>query len=130
MSAKKQPQPTILLVEDDTALRCIVERVLASHGFTVMAFACGGDALGAGAAELGVFDIDLPDIDGVQVAEQLLRRQRIGTALFFTATIDARVLARATALGSVIDNGDGVQALLAVIRQHFDDRHLDEEPSR
>jgi DNA-binding response OmpR family regulator len=109
---------TILLVEDDAALARGLERHLRRAGFVVTAVGRGVDALAVEGADVGVFDIDLPDISGVDVARRLLESARIGRAIFFTATDDAFSLQEARALGLVIDKSEGVEKLLAALHRH------------
>ncbi len=53
---------TILLVEDDRAVRNLVERVLNSRGYLVLSAARGGDALKMAQARNGNIDLVLTDI--------------------------------------------------------------------
>ncbi|RJQ47706.1 MAG: response regulator [Gaiellales bacterium] len=69
---------SILLVEDEASVRQMTERVLASSGYAVVAAADGESALAAFAARGGRFDLVLsdyilPDLDGLELAEQLFR---------------------------------------------------------
>ena len=118
---ERSTSKTILLVEDDAVMRRIVHRWLIREGFVVIAVGGGAAALEVALeadapADAGVFDIDLPDINGVEVARRLLELGRVRRAVFFTGTIDETEQARARAHGRVVDKIDGVQALLAALR--------------
>ncbi len=72
----------ILLVEDDAAVRRVVERNLAGHGFRVHAVATGRAALGAEGTfhpDLILLDLGLPDVDGFAVIQSV--RERTSTPI-------------------------------------------------
>jgi PAS domain S-box-containing protein len=67
---------TVLLVEDDPALRALAERVLSGCGYEVLAAADGAEALEAagrhgGAIDLLVTDVVMPRLGGGQLAQRL-----------------------------------------------------------
>jgi two-component system KDP operon response regulator KdpE len=65
---------TVLVVEDDTALRRALGLSIRSRGFDVLDVATGEDALVVAAdarADLMVLDLGLPDIDGIALLERL-----------------------------------------------------------
>lgn len=71
-------QPTILVVEDDTALRRLVVRVLTKGGFEVISSGRAADALELvrqrrGAFELAIVDIIMPGMSGLDLAGDLDR---------------------------------------------------------
>ena len=66
--------------------------------------------------DFAVLDIDLPDGNGVALAEKLLEAERIESVIFFTATRDCDLLARATRLGVVVDKTNGAEPLLPAIQ--------------
>jgi two-component system response regulator MprA len=69
-------RPTILVVEDDPALRDTLQRRFERAGYTVAAAADGATGLARAAAgdiDLVVLDLTLPDIDGLDVCRQLRR---------------------------------------------------------
>lgn len=78
----------ILVVDDDPALRSVLERVLNHEGYAVEAVPTGYDALerlleppsAADPIDLVVLDLGLPDIDGLDVAARL-RAEGISTAI-------------------------------------------------
>ena len=70
-------RPTVLIVDDHAAFRASARALLQAEGFDVVGEA--GDGAGALAAvavlrpQIVLLDIQLPDLDGLTVAEQLAR---------------------------------------------------------
>jgi DNA-binding NarL/FixJ family response regulator len=81
---------SILIVDDDQRFRGIARRLLESEGFDVVGEAEDGRAALAAARELEpdvvLLDIQLPDLDGLEVAERLAEQG--GTAVVLTSTRD------------------------------------------
>ncbi len=70
---------TVLLVEDEEAVRAFGARALASRGYTVLEAACGTDALDVVAAQNGridliVSDVVMPEMDGPTMLGELRKR--------------------------------------------------------
>lgn len=70
---------TILLVEDDDALRAIVVRMLERYGFSVLSAAHGAEALAlferhAADVDVLVTDVALPDFTGPDLVKELAAR--------------------------------------------------------
>jgi two-component system, OmpR family, KDP operon response regulator KdpE len=71
------PGARILVVEDDPAVRRVVERNLVGHGFRVHAVDSGRAALGAEPTfhpDLILLDLGLPDIEGFAVIQSIRER--------------------------------------------------------
>jgi PAS domain S-box-containing protein len=71
---------TILVAEDDGAVRTLISRGLRRHGYTVLTAANGKDALRAYAAYEGpvhllISDLVMPDMRGPELERRLRRRQ-------------------------------------------------------
>jgi DNA-binding response OmpR family regulator len=70
--------PTILVVEDDPQLRQVISEVLSDEGFTVHEASDGQRALeeiAADTPDLVLSDISMPRLTGVELAEELSRRE-------------------------------------------------------
>jgi two-component system, OmpR family, response regulator len=81
-------QPSLLIVEDDAALRETLVRSLGAEGFAVRAVATGRELLervSEGTPDALVIDIGLPDADGRDVCQALRARGVHAPVLFLTA---------------------------------------------
>jgi two-component system cell cycle sensor histidine kinase/response regulator CckA len=118
---------TVLVVEDEEAVRRLAERILRSAGYRVLTAVSGGDALIAceregGAVDLLLTDVVMPRMSGAELAERL-RRQRPGLKVLFMSgyTDDAidhhGVLRREVAL---IGKPFAAAALTAKVREILD----------
>jgi len=92
----------LLLVEDDVLLARALERTLQARGARVRhAARCAQASVLTGPFPIGIFDIELPDGDGIELARQLRARGVVCRVVFFTACTEPARLARARELGSV-----------------------------
>jgi CheY-like chemotaxis protein len=68
-------RPTVLIVDDHAAFRASARALLQAEGFDVVGEAANGaaavEAVAALRPEIVLLDIQLPDLDGLAVAEQL-----------------------------------------------------------
>ena len=68
-------RPTVLIVDDHAAFRASARALLQAEGFDVVGEAADGAAAVAAVAvlrpEIVLLDLQLPDLDGLRVAEQL-----------------------------------------------------------
>jgi two-component system, OmpR family, KDP operon response regulator KdpE len=66
--------PRILVVDDEPAIRRLIETALSAHGFSVLAEASGQDAVRSvqsARPDLVILDLGLPDLSGVDVVRYL-----------------------------------------------------------
>ena len=100
----------VLLVEDDPELARTVERVLSRYGHVtqIVSSVAAAEALSE-SFDCGILDIDLPDGNGVRLAESLLDRGQLGAVVFFSASSDADVVAEACELGPFVAKAAGTR---------------------
>ena len=84
------PTPTIVVAEDDVAIRDLLTHHLEREGFSVVAAADGHAALRAvrQLADALILDVGLPGVDGFEVARTLRREDRGVPILMLTARTD------------------------------------------
>jgi two-component system response regulator MprA len=78
----------LLIVDDDPAIRRMLERTLAAEGYRVQAVSDGGAALAAverSLPDLLVLDVAMPGLDGLAVAQRLRSKGLSVPILFLTA---------------------------------------------
>jgi two-component system response regulator MprA len=81
----------VLVVDDDAAIRRMLERTLAAEGYEVAVASGGGAALASierSAPELVVLDVGLPDLDGLAVSRRL-RDKGLGIPVLMLTARDA-----------------------------------------
>jgi len=81
-------QPAILVVDDDGAIRRMLERTLAAEGYEVVVATDGGAALAAverAVPDLVVLDVALPGLDGLAVSRRLRGKGLAVPVLMLTA---------------------------------------------
>ena len=102
----------LLMVEDDPEMARTVERVLARYGHrsTIVRSAAEAEAVSE-IYDCGLFDIDLPDGNGVELAERMLDRGQLTAAVFFSACTDADLLERAGTVGVFVAKSAGTRPL-------------------
>ena len=106
----------LLVVEDDVTVARALSRTLARRGFSVaIARSCTAARSLTQPFDFAVLDLDLPDGNGVDLAETLLESGRVPNVLFFTGTSNMALLARARRLGGVVMKSSGTSEVLAFL---------------
>src|SRR5690606_21276632 len=84
--AQQQPATyRVLLVEDDPAVARGLARLLMARGLSVdIALSCSAARSLPGHFDLGIFDIELTDGLGVDLARELVRRTKVCAVMFYT----------------------------------------------
>ena len=95
---------TILLAEDDHALRALAERVLLSAGYQVLAARNGSHALEIaqqhpGGIDIAISDVVMPDLSGPEFVKQLRLARPEVRVLFVSGYTDDEVMKRGVLTG-------------------------------
>lgn len=130
MSARNGGGPRILVVEDDLELLGLLREQLTHAGYEVTAVATGGE--GAFHAEEGVFDLivldlNLPDVDGLEVAEGL--NGRIDTPIVMLTArgdVDSRVEGLYAGASDYVTKPFAVPELVARVHARLRERGRDD----
>jgi CheY-like chemotaxis protein len=109
MAPVAQPDPrdlpgsseTILLADDDDALRGVVSRMLERYGFSVLCASSGAEALAlferyADDVDVLVTDVVMPDMDGPDLVTRLAARWMEPPVIFMSGYSDQEMLERVT----------------------------------
>jgi len=126
-AAAPEGSETILLVEDEDAVRGLLREVLEEAGYTVLQAASGVEALRvsrahAGTVDLLLTDVVMPGMGGREVAT-LLAAQRPGLRVLFASGYTAEAIARHGVLEpgtDLIHKPFTPDALLRCVRERLD----------
>lgn len=112
--------PHILVVDDDPALRALLEEYLGENDFRVTAAASGAEMIAvfeAEAIDLVVLDLRLPGEDGLQLARQLRERASVPIVLLTGKAEEAdRVMGLELGADDYVTKPFSTRELLARIR--------------
>jgi two-component system, OmpR family, response regulator len=116
-----EPNPKVLVIDDEPNIRELVQVALRFHGCSVIAGASGKEALqraGADNPDLIVLDVMLPDIDGFEVCRRLRAQANDVPVIFLTARDTTSDTVTGLALGGddYITKPFSVEALVARVR--------------
>jgi len=95
---------TIAVVDDDESVRRAFRRILVTAGFKVLAFASAAelfDCPDSLRASCLISDLRMPEIDGLQLQEELIRRMPHAGLIFVSGHADVQASVRAMKSGAV-----------------------------
>ncbi len=95
-------QETVLLVEDEQAVRQLAKMILEMHGYEVIEAACGAEALQAvkshsGKIDLLLSDVVMPDLSGSDLADQVRLLRSQVRVLYMSGYTDDAIVRRGVA---------------------------------
>ncbi|WP_434657826.1 response regulator transcription factor [Sulfurimonas sp. NW9] len=96
-------QKHILLLEDDVPLALTLAELLEGAGYSVDTVHNGNDAIDASYEkryDLYVFDINVPDMNGLELLESLRNADDTTPAVFISALIDLNSISKAFSIGA------------------------------
>jgi DNA-binding response OmpR family regulator len=106
----------LLVVDDEKTVGRALQRLLERDGHAVVFCETAEAARRAtGHFDAAVFDIELPDGVGLDLAEELLAAGRVERAVFFSGTTDENARRRAAELGRFIEKRHGTDELVATL---------------
>jgi two-component system cell cycle sensor histidine kinase/response regulator CckA len=84
---------TLLVVENETAIKTLVQMALERHGYVVLTAESGSDALRLAAAHEGpidllITDVVMPDLRGPELARRLIEQRPMLATLFMSGYMD------------------------------------------
>src|SRR5262249_51410994 len=99
-----QPQPTVLLVEDDDLILDAMTRMLVRRGFLVFTAPSGHDAIGLLRTPLQpinvvILDVNLPDVSGVDLCARIRELHPSMPVVVCTGITDPAELAELLRMG-------------------------------
>jgi CheY-like chemotaxis protein len=128
---------TVLVVEDEDALRPLVERVLGRAGYVVLTAKNGRDALRVfeqhqGSVHLLLTDVVMPEVNGKQLVDQLVLRSPQLRVLYMSGYTDEAIFQRGVfAPGThFIRKPFNPAQLTRMVRKALDDEMLSDQPNR
>ncbi len=106
----------LLIVEDEPTIGRALARAFEKDGYAVDVARTHADSLAFdGTYACGVFDIELPDSDGVDLAVSLRARGVVKEIVFFSGMSDGKSEARARARGAYVHKSEGLTRLRTVV---------------
>ena len=118
--------PTVLVVDDDAAVRDLLAMVLRSDGFTVLTAKNGSEALkisqsGLQRFDLLVSDIEMPDIDGKRLASAI-RAEHPSLPVLFMSGCGRYIDAVSLPISAFLSKPLHLAVFLEVVRQLVSNR--------
>ena len=111
------PEPTrALIVEDDPVVARSIARRLLREGYTVsLAQTCRAARAAGSGFQVAVLDLDLPDGNGPDLAEELLRLGAVRSIVFYTGSLDRAQRDRALLFGQIVDKSRPLEEVVTAL---------------
>jgi hypothetical protein len=120
-SERSSPLARILVVEDDVVVSRAISRVMSRLALEVIAApSCLAARALACRFEVGLFELELIDGSGIELAKSMLDGGQLDFALFYTAELGTGLLGQARRVGPVVRKSEGVEALVPVVLGSLD----------
>lgn len=121
---------TLLVVENEAAIKTLVQMALERHGYTVLTAESGGEALRLAASHNGpidllITDVVMPDLRGPELARRLVQERPSLITLFMSGYMNDALGDDAAALPVPVDfiqKPFSPSALAARVREMLDRR--------
>ena len=105
-----------LIVEDDPVVARSIARRLLREGYTVsLAGTCRAARAAGSGFQVAILDLDLPDGNGTDLADELLRIGAVRGVVFYTGSLDNAQRERAQVFGHVIDKTEDLEQLVDLL---------------
>jgi two-component system phosphate regulon sensor histidine kinase PhoR len=122
-------KPKVLVIDDEKGLRLGAQRFLQSEGYDVSVAENGKDGIATGTSQefdLVVIDLKMPDVDGLQVLEEIRAKYPNTICFIATAFASYETAIEATKLGafSYIPKPFTTEELLSQIRDGYQRRQI------
>ncbi|MBK1695349.1 diguanylate cyclase [Chromatium weissei] len=98
------PQRTLLLVDDDTQIRFVLERLFSNEGYRVLLAESGTEALDLLAryeVDVVVSDGDMPEMDGAELLRRISAMYPQTLRILLSGTLDPNFIARSVNQGEI-----------------------------
>ena len=122
---------TVLIVEDDDAVRALAERTLGRHGYTVLSAINGREALAIATAHAGpihllLSDVIMPEMGGRALADEFARVRPLTRVLFSSGYAGSELSQRGVLPPDIamIEKPYGPDTLARRVRDNLDARQL------
>ncbi len=105
-----------LIVEDDPVVARSIARRLLREGYTVsLAQTCRAARAAGPGFHVGILDLDLPDGNGADLADELLRLGAVRGLVFYTGSLDNAQRSRASLFGPVVDKASELDEVMQAL---------------
>ena len=119
---------SILIADDDVAMRDVLREVVASAGFTTLVVSCGEEALdvvGQKAVHLALLDMHLPRLTGLETLQLVRQMHAMLPAILVTADASQSLMREAqrssiySVLPKPVSKGLVLQTVARALRRHY-----------